>query len=54
MSIKEAVEARQAEAALLAAPIVREPVMRADFSAEFLLSTNLVDGMTTGDDEAAR
>jgi len=52
VSIKEAVEARRTEAAMLTGPIAREP--RADLSPEFLLSTNLIDGMVTGNDEAAR
>jgi 5-oxoprolinase (ATP-hydrolysing) subunit C len=51
VSIEEAVEARRAEAAMLAGPIAREP--RADLFAEFLLSTNLIDGIVTGNDEPA-
>src|SRR5262249_37975773 len=54
VSIEEAVEARPAEAATLASPIAPEPDGDADRSAKFLLSTNLIDGMVAGNDEAAR
>jgi 5-oxoprolinase (ATP-hydrolysing) subunit C len=54
VSIAEAVEARRAEAMLLSRPVAYEQMVRTDLSSEFLLSTNLVDGMTAGYDEPPR
>lgn len=45
ISVAEAVAARQTEAAVLARPIIFEPIIRTDFSPEFLLSVNLIDGV---------
>ena len=50
VDIDTAVSLRRSEAAALAAPIIREPLIRTDFSSEFLLSTNLVGGVSAGDD----
>lgn len=44
ISVAEAVEARRTEAAQLARPIRLDPMIRTDFSPEFLLSLNLIDG----------
>ncbi|MGH6641412.1 MAG: biotin-dependent carboxyltransferase family protein [Bradyrhizobium sp.] len=45
VSIGEAVAARREEAAVLARGIVLEPLVRTDFSPEFLLGLNLIDGV---------
>jgi hypothetical protein len=50
VDIEAAINLRRAEAAALAAPIAREPLIRTDFSSEFLLSMNLVGGVSGGDD----
>jgi len=42
---KAAVEARRAQAQLLEGPIGVEPLIRSEFSSEFLLGLNLVDGV---------
>jgi len=54
VSVAEAVAARRAEAEALRAEVPREPVLRTDFPAEFLLGLNLVDGVTDGRDGMAR
>lgn len=54
VSIAEAVAARRAEAQALEGPVPREPVLRTDFPAEFLLGLNLVGGVTDGRDGMAR
>jgi biotin-dependent carboxylase-like uncharacterized protein len=46
VTIEEAVAARRAERLALARPIAREPLVRTEFSSEFLLGLNLVDGVT--------
>jgi biotin-dependent carboxylase-like uncharacterized protein len=51
VSVEEAVAARRAEGVALAGPITVEPVRRTEFSSEFLLARNLVDGVTSGRDE---
>lgn len=48
VTVEEAVAARQAEAAALAAPLETEAVIRREFPSEFLLSINLIDGATAG------
>jgi 5-oxoprolinase (ATP-hydrolysing) subunit C len=45
VSIAEAVAARREEAAALAHDLVVEPVVRTQFSSEFLLDVNLIDGV---------
>lgn len=45
VTVEEAVEARRAEAAVLEPDIGREPVVRTDFSSEFLLGRNLIGGV---------
>ena len=45
VGIAEAVAARRAEAIALASEIAREPIVRTQFSSEFLLGTNLIDGV---------
>lgn len=45
VSLAEAVAARRREAELLARPIPLAPMIRTEFSAEFLLSVNLIDGV---------
>ncbi|WP_336486721.1 biotin-dependent carboxyltransferase family protein [Methylobacterium nigriterrae] len=45
VSVEEAVAARRAEAASLEAPVALEPVIRTDFSSEFLLGRNLIGGV---------
>jgi biotin-dependent carboxylase-like uncharacterized protein len=47
-SIAEAVAARREEAAALARDLVVEPVVRTQFSSEFLLDLNLIDGVVNG------
>jgi 5-oxoprolinase (ATP-hydrolysing) subunit C len=54
VSIAQAVEARRGQAMAIARPISREPIVRSDFSSEFLLSTNLVGGVTAGNDALPR
>jgi 5-oxoprolinase (ATP-hydrolysing) subunit C len=46
LSIEDAVAARRAEADVLRRPIAREPLVRNEFSSEFLLGMNLVGGVT--------
>jgi 5-oxoprolinase (ATP-hydrolysing) subunit C len=48
VSIAEAVAARREEAAALARELVVEPVVRTQFSSEFLLDLNLIDGVVNG------
>ncbi|MCJ2142811.1 biotin-dependent carboxyltransferase family protein [Methylobacterium sp. E-066] len=48
VSVADAVAARRAEAEFLRGPVPREPVVRTDFSSDFLLGLNLVDGVTDG------
>jgi biotin-dependent carboxylase-like uncharacterized protein len=48
VSLAEAVAARRAEADALHDEVPREPVLRTDFPAEFLLGLNLVGGVTDG------
>jgi biotin-dependent carboxylase-like uncharacterized protein len=45
VSLAEAVTARRSEAALLARPIPFAPMIRTEFSPEFLLCVNLIDGV---------
>jgi biotin-dependent carboxylase-like uncharacterized protein len=45
VSIAEAVTARRSEAELLARPIPFAPMIRTEFSPEFLLGLNLIDGV---------
>jgi biotin-dependent carboxylase-like uncharacterized protein len=54
VSLEEAVAARRAEAEALRGDVPREPVLRTDFPAEFLLGLNLVGGVTDGRDGIAR
>jgi biotin-dependent carboxylase-like uncharacterized protein len=54
VSLAEAVAARRAEAEALRGEVPREPVLRTDFPAEFLLGLNLVGGVTDGGEELAR
>jgi 5-oxoprolinase (ATP-hydrolysing) subunit C len=49
VTVDEAVAARRAEAAALAAPLTIEPLVRADLPSEFLLGLNLVGGVTAGE-----
>jgi 5-oxoprolinase (ATP-hydrolysing) subunit C len=49
VSVEEAVAERRAEAASLAQGVGLEPLVRDEFSAEFLLGLNLVDGFVAGD-----
>jgi 5-oxoprolinase (ATP-hydrolysing) subunit C len=53
VGVDEAVSLRRSEAAVLAAPITREALIRTELSSEFLLATNLVDGVSTGDETAS-
>jgi 5-oxoprolinase (ATP-hydrolysing) subunit C len=53
VGIDEAVNLRRGEAAALAAPIIREALIRTDLSSEFLLATNLVGGVSSGDETAS-
>ena len=46
VTIEAAVEARRAEAALFEAPIETVPLVRKDLSAELLLGSNLISGVT--------
>jgi allophanate hydrolase subunit 2 len=50
VTIEEAVTLRRNEVAALAASVLREPLIRTDLSSEFLLATNLVGGVSAGDD----
>ena len=45
VSLAEAVAARRAEAAALTGEIALEPLVRTEFSSEFLLGRNLIDGV---------
>jgi 5-oxoprolinase (ATP-hydrolysing) subunit C len=45
IDIAEAVAARRAEAAALVPAVARHPIVRTDFPSEFLLGTNLIDGV---------
>lgn len=54
MSVAEAVAARRAEAEALKSDVPREPVLRTEFPAEFLLGLNLVGGVTDGREELAK
>jgi allophanate hydrolase subunit 2 len=47
--LKDAVAARRAEHAALAAPLATQPVVRTTLSPELLLGVNLIDGVTSGD-----
>jgi len=47
VTIDDAVAARRAQAALLQAPIALTPLVRRDFSAELLLGSNLISGVTS-------
>ncbi len=49
VSVEEAVAARRAEAASLAEGVVVEALLRSEFSPEFLLGLNLIDGVVAGD-----
>ena len=53
VSIAEAVAARRAEAAVLVHDIVIEPLMRTQFSSEFLLGLNLIDGVVSSTEPSA-
>lgn len=48
VTVDEAVAARRAERDRLREPVAREPVVRADFTSDFLLGLNLVGGFTDG------
>jgi biotin-dependent carboxylase-like uncharacterized protein len=50
VGVEEAVSLRRGEAAVLAAPITREALIRTELSPEFLLATNLVGGVSSGDE----
>jgi 5-oxoprolinase (ATP-hydrolysing) subunit C len=50
VSVEEAVAARRAEAAALAGGVVVEPLVRSEFSPEFLLGLNLIDGFLSAGD----
>jgi 5-oxoprolinase (ATP-hydrolysing) subunit C len=52
VGIDEAVGLRRGEAAVLAAPIMREALIRSELSSEFLLAINLVGGVSSGDEMA--
>ncbi|MBE7196836.1 MAG: biotin-dependent carboxyltransferase family protein [Parafilimonas terrae] len=54
VSIAQAVAARRAEAEALKPDIPREPLLRTEFPAEFLLGLNLVGGVTDGREGVAR
>jgi 5-oxoprolinase (ATP-hydrolysing) subunit C len=53
VGVDEAVSLRRGEAAMLATPIMREVLIRTELSSEFLLATNLVGGVSTGDEMAS-
>jgi 5-oxoprolinase (ATP-hydrolysing) subunit C len=53
VGVDEAVSLRRSEAAVLAGPIMREALIRTEFSSEFLLATNLVGGVSSGDEVAS-
>ncbi len=46
VSVAEAIAARRTEAEALRSELRREPLLRTDFTPEFLLSINLIDGVT--------
>ena len=48
VTVAEAVAARRAERDVLCEPVAREPVVRGDFTSDFLLGVNLVGGVTDG------
>ncbi|MCJ2087467.1 biotin-dependent carboxyltransferase family protein [Methylobacterium sp. E-005] len=48
VSVEEAVAARRAERDVLREPVAREPVVRTDFTSDFLLGLNLVGGVADG------
>jgi 5-oxoprolinase (ATP-hydrolysing) subunit C len=50
VSVEEAVAARRAEAARLAQGVVLGPLVRSEFSPEFLLAVNLIDGFLAAGD----
>jgi biotin-dependent carboxylase-like uncharacterized protein len=50
VTIEEAVTLRRNEVAAVATSVLREPLIRTDLSSEFLLATNLVGGVSAGDD----
>ncbi len=54
VSRDEAVAARRAEGVALAAPPAIEPLVRTDFSSEFLLGLNLVGGVIGRSEDAER
>ncbi len=49
VTVEEAVAARRAERAALAAPLEAQPLIRRTFSAELLLGINLIGGVVSGD-----
>jgi 5-oxoprolinase (ATP-hydrolysing) subunit C len=53
VGVDEAVSLRRGEAAVLVAPIKREALIRTELSSEFLLATNLVGGVSSGDETAS-
>jgi 5-oxoprolinase (ATP-hydrolysing) subunit C len=53
VGVDEAVSLRRSEDAVLVAPIMREALIRTELSSEFLLATNLVDGVSSGDETAS-
>lgn len=54
VTVGEAVAARKAEADALKPDVAREPVLRTEFPAEFLLGLNLVSGVTDGRESFAK
>ncbi len=54
VSVAEAVAARRADAEALRGDVRREPVLRTEFPAEFLLGLNLVGGVTDGREGTAK
>lgn len=54
VTLDEAVAARRADAAALAAPPVLVPLVRSELSSEFLLGLNLVDGVVGGHEGGER
>jgi 5-oxoprolinase (ATP-hydrolysing) subunit C len=53
VGIDEAVRLLRSEAAVLAAPVRRAALIRTELSSEFLLATNLVGGVSAGDEMAS-
>jgi 5-oxoprolinase (ATP-hydrolysing) subunit C len=53
VGVDEAVSLRRGEVAVLAAPIMREALIRTELSSEFLLATNLVGGVSSGEEMAS-